>query len=186
VAAALAPGTPSAPSGVPAAACWSILNGPKAACRPSPPYVQSVLEHRGHRAPHGKPLRCPREDSAESTGGHLRRPLLGSRRRRKRIPSHPWALQAYSSQSRRTPRGRQPAVIDESARLPGVNSGPSARIHCDRMTHAVLNDSGESPVPVFLRATKVAEGHARQSAIISGPWGVVAVARVEPRSRRSW
>jgi hypothetical protein len=36
-------------------------------------------------------------------------------------------------------------------------------------------------VRVFLGATKVAEGHARESGVISGPWGVVAVARVEPR-----
>jgi hypothetical protein len=39
---------------------------------------------------------------------------------------------------------------------------------------------------VFPRATKVAAGRAGESVIISGPWGVVAAARVEPLgSRRS-
>jgi hypothetical protein len=37
-------------------------------------YVQSVVEHRGHRAPHGKPLRCPQKT--------LRSPLVAVWRRR--------------------------------------------------------------------------------------------------------
>jgi hypothetical protein len=44
-----------------------------------------------------------------------------------------------------------------------------------------LTESAESLMRVFPRATKVAAGHAGESVIISGPWGVVAAARVEPR-----
>jgi hypothetical protein len=100
---------------------------------------------------------------------------------RKRILSHRWALQAYCSQFRRTPRGRQPAVIDESARQPGVKPWPIGAHPLRPDDSCRLNDSGESPVRVFLRATKVAEGHARESGGQSsahgnhrrrkGPWG---------------
>ena len=55
-----------------------LVEHPKRTLRPRvgqhPPYVQSVLEHRGHRAPHGKPLVMPPDDSAESTGGRFERP----------------------------------------------------------------------------------------------------------------
>jgi hypothetical protein len=37
----------------------------------TPLYVQSVVEHRGHGAPHGKPLVMALDDSAESTDGPL-------------------------------------------------------------------------------------------------------------------
>jgi hypothetical protein len=61
------------------------------------------------------------------------------------------------------------AAIDESERHSGVNPSPSAIIRCDRMTHARLNDSRESLVRVFLRATKVAARHARESGVNPRP-----------------
>jgi hypothetical protein len=102
-----------------------------------------------------------------------------------------WAHQRYPTENRceadgwlwethdaHFPEGTQVAAV--ASAQSGVNSGPSARIHCDRMTHAVLNDSGESPVPVFLRATKVAEGRARESAVISGPLAACCLRRALP------
>jgi hypothetical protein len=117
-----------------------------------------------------RPLRYPPEDSAESTGGRLGWPLPSSRRGCNRLLSPRWAVQAYSSQFRRTPRGRQPAVTDESARQPGVNSGTSAGHPLRPDDSCGLNESGESLVRVFLRATKVAEGHARESGVNPRPW----------------
>jgi hypothetical protein len=78
---------------------------------------------------------------------------------------------AFSRGAPKLPRSRAPNL--ESILV-------HRRIHCDRMTHAVLNDSGESPVPVFLRATKVAEGHARESGVISGPLAGCCLRRALP------
>ena len=131
-------GTTNAPCESPRLLVEHIRNGPN--LRPRVGQHPLRCNRFLNIGPQGSPRKnvaVPPEDSAESTGGRLGWPLGGSRRRRKRILSHRWALQAYSIQFRRTPRGRQPAVIDESARQPGVNSGPSAGIHCDRMTHAV-------------------------------------------------
>jgi hypothetical protein len=85
-------------------------------------------------------------------------------------PESPLGPQGYTGQFRRTPRGRQPAVIDESTCQPGVNSGPSAGHQLRPDDSCRLNDSGESLVRVFLRATKVAEGHARESGVTPRPW----------------
>jgi hypothetical protein len=60
----------------------------------------------------------------------------------------------------------------------GVDRDPL--IHCDRTTHA-FNGVRRVVDARFSEGRKVAAGHAGESVIISGPWGVVAAARVEPR-----
>jgi hypothetical protein len=128
--------------------------------------MQSVLEHRGHSAPRGKPLSCLRMT--------LRSPLVAVcvgryRRRRKRILSHRWALQAYSSQFRRTPRGGRPGGQRRERAPTGSQFWPIGE-HPLRPDNSRLNESGESLVRIFLRATKVAEGHACESGVNPRPW----------------
>jgi hypothetical protein len=151
-----------------------LVEHPKRTLRPRvgqhPAYAQAVLEHRGHRAPHGKPLRCPPEDSAESTGGRLGWPLPSSRRDCNRLLSHRWAIQAYSSQFRRT-LGGPSAGGHRRGRAPiwslfwSIGGYPLRPDDSCRLT-----ESGEPLARVFLRATRRAERDTRESGVNPRPW----------------
>ena len=118
-------------------------------------------------------------------------PLPGSRRSRKQLLSHRWAVQAYSSQFRRTPRGRQPAVIDESARQPGVSSGPSAGIWLRPDDSCRLNDSGESLVAFVIPPVPAPSRASCSISIATTTWSAIArqpscsASPISPQPRRS-
>jgi hypothetical protein len=93
---------------VPAAASGASETDPRPRVGHHPLTCDRFLNIGAKGLPPRKTFALHSEDSAESTGGRLSWPLAGSQWSPKQRLSHRWALQAYFSQFRRTPRGRQP------------------------------------------------------------------------------